>query len=218
MGTTLISCGRAAVLLLLSTCSSQQISTKMLTYSHSVNDTAKVAYSLISDNKDFSLPPREVESQFQIFMDDFIKEATAHGYTISPEDIDNVRSVKYVDEFTAPSSDGAIAVCRQVELTVKWGKGILEKSKILTYKEIEVVRSGSAHYTNNKPLLLKALLYHEYIHCLLNFGHLPSATVGLMNIRMPGLSAKNLEAHWDEFMDDTFEQLALCPKVSDETN
>lgn len=130
-------------------------------------------------------PDKDWDPTLESILGTFLIDAEANGVPIKPEDIDQLRKMRFID--TVPGNDAGL--CRT--LTSKTGP------YAVTWREIQIERQVAEDL-----MAFKALMYHEFGHCLLGKEHAEQEPYQLMS---PGLEpSENIEANWTELVKGLF--------------
>lgn len=168
-----------------------------------VNDIVETEVS-----KDAKIPEKRFDAELDPFLHEFYAEALKRGVVITQPARDLLVQVKYVDSLSTKGESDVIAVCSRY---YSFREGLTERKKV-RWNTIEVLRKESQHYSGGKRELLREVLFHEFIHCLMNKGHLPPEYPGIMSPRLNPISRRVFD-NWEGLLDEAFspEYLRIIP-------
>jgi hypothetical protein len=151
-----------------------------------------------------SLWSQELEEIFK----DFKKDADKYGLEIKQSSLDALYSMRLVDKFSKPTDDQVGAVCIRTNFKY-WNESTVTVDRIYRievsiekYNEFkELIKNENKGDKKTYEYVLKKLIYHKLMHCVLHLGHLPDEVAYDGDIMHPLYSKSPLsQEEWEEIL------------------
>jgi hypothetical protein len=130
-------------------------------------------------------PDKDWDPTLESILDAFLSDAGANGVSIAPPTLDRLRKMRFIE--TVPGTDTGL--CRR--LTSEAGP------YTVSWQEIQIERQIA-----DDIMAFKALMYHEFGHCLLGKEHVGQEPYQLMSPRLT--YSESIEADWAELVKGLF--------------
>jgi hypothetical protein len=153
--------------------------------------------------KSKELPERKFNPEYTEYYKEFVQDAKIRGVEFTDEAIKKLRRIEVVDKLSVASGDGVIAACNRYTTSDSAVEGFKVVAQPIVYKTIEVLRPKIRHFAQGRVEKVREVLYHEFFHCMMNKGHLPTGKSGIMS---PTLSSSDNRARddWKRLVDELF--------------
>ena len=131
-------------------------------------------------------------------LEEFKQDADKNGLIIHQKSLDGFFSMRLVDEFSKPAAEKVTALCVRTNFKY-WDKSSIAIDKI---HRIEVLRSKyESLKKSNSTYVIKKIIYHELMHCLLQLGHLPDTSEYKGHIMHPMYSKSKISKEdWEDML------------------